>query len=284
MRNKIFWGILIVLGIVVAGFSTSPQKVLDWLSRQPLAGGLVDRIYNDEYLPGPLRGSFDGTGSQLTRDGVITYTNEARDVEGLLPLKMNEKLNRAAKAKLDDMFAQQYFEHESPDGKTPADVIKAANYEYIVVGENLALGNFKTDQALVDAWMNSPGHRANILNKKFVEIGVAVGKGTFEGKTVWLAVQEFGSPLSTCPSPQEGSKAQINNNRAQIDAWQKQLNDLKYKLEHEKYSSSEEYNRDRNAYNDLAKRTNELIEQTRVLVDQYNREVNAFNQCLEQNG
>jgi hypothetical protein len=197
---------------------------------------------------------------------------------------MNDKLNRAAEAKLNDMFAQQYFEHESPDGKSPADVIKAAATNILLLGENLALGNFADDHTLVDAWMNSPGHRANILNTRFQEIGVAVGRGTFEGKSVWLAVQEFGAPLSSCPMPQDGSKAEINNNRAQIQTWQTQLDQLKAKLDRNNYSSRAEYESDYNAYNDLVRKADALIDQTKVLVDQYNQQVNAFNACLDKNG
>ena len=63
------------------------------------------------------------------------------------------------------------------------------------------MGNFKNDQDLVSAWLNSPGHRANILNTRFTEIGTAVLKGFYEGREVWMAVQEFGLPLSSCPNP-----------------------------------------------------------------------------------
>jgi hypothetical protein len=71
MRSKLFWGILIVLAVVVVGVSTSPRQVFDWLGKQPVARNLADRIYNDQYLPGPLRGPVDSIASQLTRDGVI---------------------------------------------------------------------------------------------------------------------------------------------------------------------------------------------------------------------
>ncbi len=284
MRGKLFWAILIILGIVVVGISSSPRQILDWASKQPIASGLVDRIFQNQYLPGPLRGSFAPSSAQLTRDGVVLYTNDQRSAQGLLPLKVNQRLNQAAEAKLNDMFAQQYFEHESPDGKSPADVIKAAGYEYIVVGENLALGNFPNDQELVNAWMNSPGHRANILHTSFQEIGVAVGKGTFEGKSVWLAVQEFGRPYASCPAPTDGLKSQINNNRAQIETWQNQLNEMKAKLERNNYPSHAEYEKDLKAYNDLVEKTNSLVNQTKILVEQYNQQVNAFNSCLEKNG
>ena len=135
---------------------------------------------------GPLRvldSIFTGeTTTVLSQNDVIDLTNKARATYGSLPaLKENSKLDFSAEKKLQDMFMKQYFEHVSPSGIGVGDLANQISYEYIVIGENLALGNFKDDQALVDAWMASPAHRANILNKHYTEIGVAVGKGTFEG-------------------------------------------------------------------------------------------------------
>ena len=195
---------------------------------------------------------------------------------------MNPKLNVAAQAKLDDLFAQQYFEHVSPQGVAPADVITDAGYRYIVVGENLALGNFKDDVTLVQAWMDSPGHRANILHSRFQEIGVAVRKGTYEGKSVWIAVQEFGTPISACPGPSDALKDTIDADREQITLWQAELERLKTKMETSRYESVEAYNMDAQRYNELAAKTNALIDQTRTHVEEYNRQVNMFNQCVEQ--
>jgi len=114
---------------------------------------------------------------------------------------------------LDDIFEKQYFAHISPEGLGPSDLAEKSGYEYIMIAENLALGNFKDDNTLVNAWMDSPGHRANILNNRYTEIGVAVGKGFFSESNennkeeiateVWIAVQEFGLPLSSCPKPEE---------------------------------------------------------------------------------
>jgi len=108
---------------------------------------------------------------KLTVKGVIDNTNKQRALNGDLPvLKENFKLNFSAEKKLQDMFVKQYFEHNSPEGIGVGDLGLQAGYEYIIIGENLALGNFKDDASLVDAWMASPGHRANILNKKYTEI------------------------------------------------------------------------------------------------------------------
>jgi uncharacterized protein YkwD len=93
------------------------------------------------------------------------------------------------------MFENQYFAHESPTGEKVSDLAKKFGYDFLLIGENLAMGNFSSDEDLVLAWMESPGHRENILNEKYQEIGVAVKKGIFEGKEVWIAVQHFGLPF-----------------------------------------------------------------------------------------
>lgn len=281
--KNIIW-IIIIIGIGAAFFYGNPERptnrIAKWLSGTELGSKLLSS--GEQSLPGPLRGLLDpSANSHLTTGGVVEFTNQHREQHGLTPLHANAKLAKAAEAKIDDMFARQYFEHESPDGKSPADIIRAQSYEYIVVGENLALGNFKDDATLVQAWMDSPGHRANILNDKFLEIGVAVRKGQFEGKTVWLAVQEFGSPLSSCPVPPTSLKAQIDANRTQLADLQAQLDQQKAKMESSRYKDEAEYNRQVNRYNEIANQINDLANRTQQLVQQYNERVNSFNQCLE---
>lgn len=262
-------------GLIENGFSE--------LKNSTISKQVKKTVQSSQFLPGPLRGSFDADNTLLTIQGVIDATNEQRELHSQSPLHRNEKLNKAAAAKLDDMLTQQYFEHNSPQGKTPADVIKATNYEYIVVGENLALGNFKNDQLLVEAWMNSPGHRANILHASFQEIGVAARKGTFEGREVWLAVQEFGTPLSSCPQSSQSAQQQISQNRKQIEIWQADLARQKDQIETSRYKSREAYETAVREYNVLVERTNALVDSTRQLVEEYNASVNSFNQCLEKN-
>jgi hypothetical protein len=217
----------------------------------------------------------------LTVGGVVEATNQQRDQYGKNPLHISAKLNLAAQAKIDDMFRQQYFEHVSPEGKHPSDIISAANYEYLVVGENLALGNYENDSALVEAWMNSPGHRANILDGKFEEIGVAVGKGMYEGRETWLAVQEFGTPLSSCPAPSISLKANIERNRLDIKTQEANLDQLNRKIDANNYSTRAEYEADVARYNSGAIQLNKLIDNTKSLVNDYNMQVNSFNRCLE---
>lgn len=283
MKSKILVGLLLGGFIVIAVMEGLPERATEWIKSDRNWANFLDKVNLPQSLPGPLLGPLDSQPSQLTREGVISETNRHREQNGEAALRMNEKLNLAAKAKLDDMFRQQYFEHESPDGKNPADVIGAAGYDYLVVGENLALGNYKDDAVLVEAWMNSPGHRANILDGKFNEIGVAVGMGLYNGKEVWMAVQEFGAPLSNCPSPSGILKAEIENNRVQIEIWEAELATKKQTVDEKRSGSRTEYNQAVAEYNELANKLNALIDATKDLVSRYNQEVNSFNQCLDEN-
>ena len=284
MGIKLIIKIIIVLGLVVAILEGVPQRGWEWLTHTDVGSKLLSVAGGEEHLSGLLRGPLDAfNNSQLTSGGIVTWTNTQREAQGLLPLHENAQLRKAAEAKVDDMFAQQYFEHESPDGKSPADVIRGASYAYIVVGENLALGNFKDDETLVQAWMDSPGHRANILNGKFQEIGTAAKKGMFEGKEVWLAVQEFGAPLSSCPAPEPGLKGRIDANRAQLATNQTELQKQKAALNASRYKNQEEYNTAVVRYNALVEKTNTLSDATQALVVDYNEGVNGFNKCLESN-
>lgn len=151
--------------------------------------------------PPPLRGSFNQPAGELSAAGVLAATNQQRAAHELQALSASAALNQAAQAKLNDMFRHQYFDHVGPDGREPADWVEGVGYQYIRVAENLALGNFASDAALVQAWMDSPGHRANILHRGLADIGLAVGHGDFEGRITWLAVQTFALPRTACPVP-----------------------------------------------------------------------------------
>ena len=150
----------------------------------------------------------------LTRDGILQWTNTQRASVASLPaLAGNTKLDTVAKERLDDLFEKQYFEHVSPDGTSAKDDAKTAGYSFILIGENLALGDFGTDERVVGAWME-PGHRANILNTKYTELGVAAKSGTYQGRETWMAVQIFRHPLSSCQGPSEDLKSQIADSSA----------------------------------------------------------------------
>ena len=217
---------------------------------------------------------------QLTRAGVIQWTNSHREQNGLSTLAENAQLNAAATLKLQDMLRQQYFDHVGPDGREPSDWVDDAGYDYKSTGENLALGGFENDKALVQGWMDSPGHRANILSGKYTEIGVAVGKGVFQGDETWLGVQVFGRPMPNCAEPTLVLNEQIDANRSQLDDIQEQLSKLSEKIENAE--SHREHNKYAEQYNELLPSYNNLVDETKNLIAQYNNEIDAYNLCIEQ--
>ncbi|MCC7356672.1 MAG: hypothetical protein IT410_03590 [Candidatus Doudnabacteria bacterium] len=279
---KAFTLLIILAGAVAFMASPALRSEVNGLLHLSRESQLLGRLEESHLLPPPLPSAIDARNAFLTQTGTLEWTNYQRKQDGLQKLKLNPLLNQAAQLKLSDMFKQQYFEHESPSGVGPSDLADEVGYAYVIVGENLALGNFENDQALVEAWMNSPGHRENILNDRYEEIGIAVGKGLYEGREVWLAVQSFGTPLSSCPSIDEALKTNLDNNQTEITALQAQLAVLKAEIESTNKSDSEKYNAKVKEYNNLVEKLNSLINVTKEITQQYNSQVNSFNACLKQ--
>jgi uncharacterized protein YkwD len=118
---------------------------------------------------------------------VVDAMNVERAAHGLPALRIDEKLSIAASDRIYDMFDKHYFAHRSPDGIQPWNWVELRGYNYREVGENLAVG-YETAEGVVDSWMHSPGHRANVLKRAFDDVGVAVAaespKRPFRGPTV----------------------------------------------------------------------------------------------------
>lgn len=113
-------------------------------------------------------------------------------------LKINQALVAAAQLKANDMASKGYFAHVSPTGVDPWYWFKQAGYKYVRAGENLAV-NFSDSKDLHTAWMNSPGHRANIVNANYSEIGIATANGMYKGQEAVFVVQLFGQPAKPKP-------------------------------------------------------------------------------------
>ena len=111
---------------------------------------------------------------------VIRLVNEQRKKNGLAELKEDWQLSRVARYKSEDMKQNKYFSHTSPTYGSPFEMMKSFGISYKTAGENIARG-YKTPKSVVDGWMNSSGHRANILNSKFTHIGV----GYVEDGSYW---------------------------------------------------------------------------------------------------
>jgi uncharacterized protein YkwD len=107
-------------------------------------------------------------------EAILKYINLEREKNGLNPVAINSTLNKAAQAKSNHMLQNKYFAHTSPDGISDIYFINQSGYKYRAVGINLAQGNFGGAEGLVNAWMNSEGHRKNILADFGREVGLGI--------------------------------------------------------------------------------------------------------------
>jgi uncharacterized protein YkwD len=141
-----------------------------------------------------------GIATSISSAEIISLANQERANNGLPGLAYNAQLSSAAEAKARDMFAKDYWAHFAPDGTSPWYFINNAGYVYSTAGENLAK-DFDTSAGVVSGWMNSPGHRANILNNAFKDTGIAVLNGTLQGSETTLVVAMYGAPRAAAPAP-----------------------------------------------------------------------------------
>lgn len=219
--------------------------------------------------------------ASLTPEETLASTNAQRYRGGLTLLENNPTLTTIALKKAQDMITYDYFAHESPSGKTIGDLAKDAGYGYLTVGENLAFGDFKNGAALVDAWMNSPGHRANIMNTSYTEIGIAVVRGVIGGQEGWVAVQEFGLPENVCPVPDTKTYATLEELHIQINALDTELTQKKKKIE----STSRKdplYDTLVSEYNESITSRNDLAALYTLAAKRYNTLVEEFNTCVSE--
>jgi len=158
-------------------------------------GGLGDLV--DEFTKGGggTSTSEDGDGAgvgamspseQADADAVLALVNAERATSGLRPLRLDTAAADAAYDHAVDMDVRQYFDHYSPEGTSPGQRLTAAGCTFGGWAENIAMGQ-PTPAAVMTAWMNSPGHRANILSPNLTHVGVGVRYGT--GTVYW--VQDF---------------------------------------------------------------------------------------------
>jgi len=147
--------------------------------------------------------------------GLLQETNEERVGVGLANLALNAKLNQAAQAKANDMASRDYWSHNTPDGQQPWVFFVNAGYQYQTAGENLAYG-FDNSTATVIGWMNSPGHKANILNTTYTEVGFGIANAeNYQGtgpETIVVAMygspQVAATPAAPVTAPKPTPKAQ----------------------------------------------------------------------------
>ena len=132
-----------------------------------------------------------GISYSMSDQELLLLVNQERIEKGLSPLKMNAKLTEAAKGKANHMMQNNYWAHFAPDGTTPWKFIISSGYDYMYAGENLAKGFVNSSDA-VDAWMDSPTHRDNILSNQYSDVGFAIVEGNLQGEDTVLVVEIFG--------------------------------------------------------------------------------------------
>ncbi|MEO6508461.1 MAG: CAP domain-containing protein [Patescibacteria group bacterium] len=151
-------------------------------------------------------GAVLGFATDINVEKLLELTNQKRVENNLEPLQYNAQLAAAANNKAKNMFEVGYWAHFAPDGTTPWSFILNSGYQYSVAGENLAKGFYFTD-AVIDAWMNSPSHKENLLRPAYKDVGFAIVNGTLNGEETTLVVQMFGTPTTVVaekavPTPQ----------------------------------------------------------------------------------
>jgi uncharacterized protein YkwD len=128
-----------------------------------------------------------GEKTDISVNNIVQSINQTRSSYKLPPLTTDVRLNKAAEMKAKDIINKQYWGHKSPSGKMSWAYIKDSNYEYVEAGENLAK-DFSASNIVVDAWVNSPKHRENLLSNKYKDLGVAVVDGELNGKDSQIIV------------------------------------------------------------------------------------------------
>jgi len=164
--------------------------------------------------------------ADITKSSLENFVNQTRIALGLNSLAESQKLNQVAQLKAQNMIQEQYFSHTSPSGITPWFWFSKAGYNYKYAGENLAIGFFESEE-VYNAWLNSPSHKANIVNPKYTEVGTAVLPGYGGGNAI-IVVQEFASPApaktaTTKSNPIETVKKPVEQKPVQQPETQKEV-------------------------------------------------------------
>lgn len=139
--------------------------------KQNMVAALIISAFSLFYFVLPVKAS------EINDQNVLYLLNQERSLYNLPKFKIDPDLERASRLKSKDMINRDYFEHYAFN-LSPWIFVKNAGYDYLFAGENLAM-DFSTSEGMINAWMESPNHKANILNPDFSDIGIGVVKGEF---------------------------------------------------------------------------------------------------------
>lgn len=182
---------------LISGYSDGTVKAKDSLTRAEFAmllyrayrinqGETVDQIEMTDEEAKDYEASYDDLdlthSSEIAfRKAVVTLVNEIRNDNGFNQLSENPDLAQAAQMKAEDMQNNDYFDHQSPTYGSPFDMMKNFGISYVCAGENIAKGQ-STPEEVVNSWMNSEGHKKNILNPSYTQIGI----GYAADENIWV--------------------------------------------------------------------------------------------------
>lgn len=276
--------ILAIAGCFVA-FKKESRSVIEKTQPEPAKETAVKGTEKEGSTTEQFTSDYSRTSQEahmgLTPANIIWFTNYYRYTRGFAPLTNSKILFSSSTDKASDMFAYQYFEHTRPDSSITFDTFfTKEGYDYIKIGENLAMGNFDSSKEVVEAWMKSAEHKKNILDPNYREIGVSIVKGTMNGRSTYVFVQHFGKPQSACPAVPRSLESglamlerQIANLKSSVDAKEGEVS---------KTSVTDfNYNALVAEYNSMADAYNKTIDELATEVKQYNAAVKKYDLCVK---
>jgi len=163
-------------------------------------------ILANSLISQPRHSNVLGYATDASVETLLRQTNGDRTANGEPALELNTQLSNAAQAKANDMATRNYWSHETPDGQQPWVFITNAGYNYEAAGENLAYG-FGSSAQIVDAWMHSPEHRANLLDSHYQDVGFGIASSpNYQGHgPATIVVAEYGEPVGIVNSAAGGA-------------------------------------------------------------------------------
>jgi hypothetical protein len=173
------------------------------------------------------------------------------------------------------MFTHQYFSHTSPQGIDAESMAHAMQYEYFLIAENIAFGNLSDSESVVGDWLNSPAHRANILNDALTRIGVAAQQGEFDGAPAWIVVQVFARPRSLCTAPDHARLSMLEDRKKFAESIRSFLH------LHQAPAGGDAPTRAllQGLLTQLSSAYTQFVATLNVDIQEYNRDLNAYVQC-----
>lgn len=273
--------IILVVGVIFV-YAENRRRIIAEKNRTPsdITPPIAEVRGEEKTVPSSSTSGSNLGHLELTVKNIVWYTNHYRAEHNLPPLGENWRLDNSASMKISDMIKRQYFEHARPGTDQGFEIfIDNQNYEFIKVGENLAMGDFQTSKEVVDAWMASPSHKKNILDDQYINIGVSIQSGIMHGKNVVFIVQHFGKPKSVCPGIDASLKSDISELQQQVNTFKQSISATQNQLQ-ETSIEKLEYAKIIIAYNALVDKHNNAVEQLGELITLYNSQVMRLDQCI----